>query len=86
MGRATNRCVLLTHMAPPPKPASYSEPSQYNHSYSEPSQYNQRSTFMKAVVKQSSHRFLLDLLCGHVSYKALNSASSVLVISWPQIG
>ena len=43
---------------------------------------------MKVVVKQSSHRLLLDLLCGRarvpshrVSVMSLNSASSVSIIS-----
>ena len=68
VGRATNRRVLPTHMPPPlAQPFSDSEPSQ------------QIATsviasclfhFMKAVVKQSSHRLLLDLLCGRASAKS----------------
>ena len=76
VGRATNRHVLPTHMIS--WQASDSEPSQHV--------IASRLFHKGNVVKRSSHRLLLDLLCGRVSAKSLNSACSVSIISLPPIG
>ena len=69
VGRATNRRVLPTHMPPSPSRSAIAD--------SERSQQIATSViasclfhFMKAFVKQLSHRLLLDLLCGRASAKS----------------